>query len=561
MFTKEEQRQLLRMHANVVFREDIKKHQYGDIQKLYETAGITNHMLLEQLHEHFSPMTALSEAVFMDIGYLITEMILEKPEIKALFIDAYEKRFPDAVRIATSIENALPADVEKASELFRSGLNLKKGVIGFSFQLFLIYNSDKIAESDTIPREAIEMDLEQFHKLRGSETDFNDTEMMFENDPSRPVFPSTTFDTFVGRQKKALAEYLGTTEDRLVNKISSLLAIDFRLEDFSFMTEPGEGGISHNAALGVVQSHKGGAQWVHEMIAHPKKRPGSLGYVPNIEEIIAKYYKARVTNKYMEINNLAVQKGEVPSFEKFHILRDSKAESPKEDLMAIVYLYQVDVIYKMFTVMQEEYYRDFSWEQITHKGESARYENIIRDLNSVIRKKDFQLDALSGRIDTLTAQLRQKDAKSLAEPLAFENARLLKKIEEQEQKIAELQEQIRSRDTYIEDLLTPEEELQTDTIDVSALQGKRYLFVGNAEEALPELHRLFPDSVFMPYATTKIAGVKVDAIVLLIKWTSHAMYYKIKSEASLNDVPIINVNTKNIDRLLWEMHTHMQNIS
>ena len=59
----------------------------------------------------------------------------------------------------------------------------------------------------------------------------------------------------------------------------------------------------------------------------------------------------------------------------------------------------------------------------------------------------------------------------------------------------------------------------------------------------------------MTAATQSINNLKVDYIVMLIKWCSHAMYYKVKS--ALYDTPIININTKNLDRVLWEMAKHV----
>ena len=57
----------------------------------------------------------------------------------------------------------------------------------------------------------------------------------------------------------------------------------------------------------------------------------------------------------------------------------------------------------------------------------------------------------------------------------------------------------------------------------------------------------------MDSVNTRISGIQVSAVVLLIKWTSHAMFYKVKAEPSLRSIPMINVNTKNLNRVLWEM--------
>lgn len=88
---------------------------------------------------------------------------------------------------------------------------------------------------------------------------------------------------------------------------------------------------------------------------------------------------------------------------------------------------------------------------------------------------------------------------------------------------------------------------------MGTLQNKRFLFVGHIGEALPELKHKFPNSIFMESETASLSGVEVDAIVMLIKWMSHSMFYKIKSSA-LAQAKTIMCNTKNIETILQKMY-------
>lgn len=555
MITTKERDILRRTHLHVIFREDVKKHQYADMQRLYEAAHVTNSMLLEKLHEHQSPMTSMTDAIFMDIGYVLTDIVMDKPEIKALFVELYGKRYPQILRYIENVEKETLKGNTQGYTTFASGMNVIGGVPVFSFRLFLLYDSDVICENEVIPREAIEMDLKEAHKVIANENNLNDEKIFFEGDYTKPVFSSNSFSVYVERQKKALAEHLNIEVSNLEKYFESKLNVDIRREDFSYAIEKGEGGVANMAALSIVQSHKGCAQWVHQITSDPKKRPGSFGYRPNLDEIIRNYYKSRVMATYMTLANEAAQKGEVFLFDKVHLNRGAKAVSPQDDYLSILYLYQLDVIYKLFMKSQEEYYRDFSWEQITHQGITARYENIVRELNSIIRQREIEAQVAQVKIDGLVAQISKSGNSSCDPQLVAENGRLLKRIEEQENEIAKLQNQLQSRDLYIESLLMPEASGEPDSIDLNELQCRRYLFVGDADEALPELRRLFPNSVFMTTATTNISNIVVDAVVLLIKWTSHAMYYKVKAEQTLRDIPLINVNNKNIDRVLWDIYS------
>lgn len=58
----------------------------------------------------------------------------------------------------------------------------------------------------------------------------------------------------------------------------------------------------------------------------------------------------------------------------------------------------------------------------------------------------------------------------------------------------------------------------------------------------------------MESETAHISNIEVDAVVMLIKWMSHSMFYKVKATGSLTDKKIIMCNTKNIDTVLQKMY-------
>ena len=93
--------------------------------------------------------------------------------------------------------------------------------------------------------------------------------------------------------------------------------------------------------------------------------------------------------------------------------------------------------------------------------------------------------------------------------------------------------------------------------DLDFLQSKRYLFAGHISEVITELKYKFPNSIFMESETMNLSGIEVDAVILLIKWMSHSMFYKIKSNGKMSKTKIIICNTKNIETILQKMYNEM----
>ena len=57
----------------------------------------------------------------------------------------------------------------------------------------------------------------------------------------------------------------------------------------------------------------------------------------------------------------------------------------------------------------------------------------------------------------------------------------------------------------------------------------------------------------MEEETTSINNIQVDGIVMLIKYMSHAMFYKVNSSGLLKEVPVVRCNTKNISNIYRKM--------
>ena len=152
-----------------------------------------------------------------------------------------------------------------------------------------------------------------------------------------------------------------------------------------------------------------------------------------------------------------------------------------------MFMYNIDVFTKMFMNLLEDYYKNFSWEKIVNQGLSARYDNIIASLKNDIQFMKNSLERANTKIQIFNDQLRkEKDSEII--PLERASSEFEKKIEEKDKEIEKLKQQLRSRDEFIELLENADDREVSEIIDIQTLQTKRYLFVGNIKETMPELH-------------------------------------------------------------------------
>ena len=117
-----------------------------------------------------------------------------------------------------------------------------------------------------------------------------------------------------------------------------------------------------------------------------------------------------------------------------------------------------------------------------------------------------------------------------------------------------MKKQLAYQEQFISELNKTDNEDVNSTYDLELLQSKRFLFVGHISDVLPEIKHKFPNSIFMESETSHLSGIEVDAVVMLIKWMSHSMFYKVKATSALSQKMIVMCNTKNIDTILQKVY-------
>ena len=365
------------------------------------------------------------------------------------------------------------------------------------------------------------------------------------------VLQSKFFDRYFAKRRCELADYLQIEESKLAEYIHN--EMKSHSKNGEMQTRSGIVGQIEIFTRDIIANQNGGTSWYNAMTTtnNDKWYGESVLYVPDVDGLIRNYFKSYVAIRYIE---LVMEKKQ--GFNKITLSKECTPESYAIVYQTILCMYEMDVLYKMFALMQKQYYKDFSWEKITNQDIATRYDDIISDLEQTITDKENRIKSLMLKNSTLSLQITADNSKQTA-PLVAENNKLLKVIEDKDSEIADLKRRLEYQELFISELNKPEVEEINNIYDLELLQSKRYLFVGHISDALPDLKYKFPNSIFMESETANISNIEVDVVVMLIKWMSHSMFYKVKATGALTDKKIIMCNTKNMDTVLQKMYEEL----
>ena len=538
--TKDQKIYGARLGMALILFGDVHEHKYETLQALCETFDLSNKRVANKLKETKKIILYIpSEQIYYDWIYVIFDESEYNENVLTEFYNLSKKRFSYIIEDVEKLEEYFGKnEISKCVNLV-SGIQKKK--IRTDILFFYLCYSNVITDI-----EAIGMDYNNFiytgeYVLFASEK--KQDEYLLNFNTGEQIITSFQFKKYLKARRTELAEYVSSicneevAESELAMYLDKILSS--KASDHGVLVESSLEGVVKSACRNILIKHGGGLDWYEAITS----RIGSsfdcnLNYIPDVNDLIEKYYIQLMRYNYYREEE----------FSKRYLIRECKSESPLIDLISIMFMYNIDVFTKMFMNLLEDYYMNFSWEKIVNQKESARYKNIITTLETEIQLVSNKLKRANDRIQIVNEQLRQEKNTEII-PLEKINNELERKMEEKDAEIEKLKQQIRSRDEFIELLENTDDDKTSNTIDLPALQTKKYLFVGYAKEALPELRRNFANSLFMESESFSLINIKVDAIVMLIKYMSHGMYYKIKSVSALNSIPVIKCNTKNIDTI------------
>ena len=551
----------MKMQLMILFQSDISAYRFNEMQRLYDATHISTSRLLDQLHKHRPGFSNMLDTVFIDIAYILIDEITENEDIESLFEELYDKRYPDAKKYYKRIENeynnqsAMYQAFQTALRYYIRGAkeNYYRNPEFILFSYY-IYKSKHLRENEIYIEKLLMRDAEAWVTCQAENNEeylLGDYQFRFTVSPGdspETIFDSKMFEKFVRQTKKRIAGYLSVSEENLNNYIHSQLKNDLEDDGFSYLVGNDIPGLTNISTIHVIQDNYGTAQWFHTIESTKGQYKGSFSYRPDIDKIFKAYCRSRVEMEYLQ--RIKKKAG----FPKSALLKACRSESPEIDYRAICYLYNIDIVYQMFRKMQERYYADFSWEQVTKKNALIRNNEVIEDLRHMLQDKENTIASLSRENEFLNSGIRKQDNSSAISHLQ-ELQKLSKIIRQKDDEILLLNKKLAMQEEFIDMLNTPVEDTRdsVDQKDISVLQAKRYLFVGFADEALPDLRKVFPNSVFMNTENIVISNINVDAVVYLIRYMSHGMLYKIRSEAKLADTPFIYCNGRSLNSVYSDM--------
>lgn len=564
MRLKEEQRKIgIKYNVMQLLSIDIRNKRYSELQKIYESLNLrSNDKLVNKMGEERTISLFFTHTIYMDILFTIADYIDSRVEIVELVDLLYAKRCPRIKKMFVEWETQYAS-----LGAINSGKKFEMTYTENYYLHFLFYRSEVFTEPDKVLKG---FDFEQDRYMLNYSfymTDKNtfDNALIFctdeyevqdylsggDRDEKEYVLRSKFFDRYLAKRRGELADYLQIEEEQLFEYIHSEMRSHSKNGEM-----PIRSGIVGQIELftkDIIADQNGGVSWYNAMTTtdNDKWYGESIIYVPDVDRLIRNYFKSYVTTRYVET---VMEKKH--GFTKLTLARECIPENYAMVYQTILCMYEMDVLYKMFAIMQKQYYMDFSWEKITNQDLATRYEDIIFNLEQTIADKDNKIKNLLQKNSMLSIQITADNSKQTA-PLVAENNKLLKVIENKNSEIADLKRRLEYQEQFIAELNKQEDEGENNSYDIEMLQGKRFLFVGHIGDVLPELKHKFPNSVFMESETNNLSGIDVDAVVMLIKWMSHSMFYKVKSTGALSHTKIIMCNTKNIDTIFRKIYNEI----
>ncbi len=236
-----------------------------------------------------------------------------------------------------------------------------------------------------------------------------------------------------------------------------------------------------------------------------------------------------------------------------------------EDMNAFFCIFLSAVIFELCSekvgAAVHECYKDFHFGNEDGKKVqelSAQIDRLKGQHKEKTDKMRAELDEKDSKIERLAEQsqeIRQKVCSAVEKQTGDykkEIGRLKKQLENKEHDLKKMEAQLKSMEEFVKILSVSgngsgdDNEAGTE-IDIQKLQSKKYLFVGSVNEAMPGLKKDFPNSLFMNNESYSLKGIKVDKVVVFTGYVSHGMFYKIRNENRLKNVPVVWCNTKNKD--------------
>lgn len=388
---------------------DIDKARFDELQQLYETANIDNQKIVHKLYAKRNIGYFFTDMIYYDIMYVLVDEIMDNNSLEDFFKELYAKRFSHILTAFLNIEKEYDLN-NHIPDLFVKRFPKMKGIETVYYK-YLVYASETFQDIEIFKGIDFEKDMYYLnYSFYMTDKDNEDTFFKFNDDEE--IFESKLFQKYLNNRKKDLAEYLNIQVMNLPRYIHNEMKSHDRdgVDENDLGGTPLRGGcvgIAEYATKSIIVNKNGGNFW-YELVTNDQTHfRGLLKYVPDVESIITYYYKSLIKSKFID------KKDSKENFTKITLSRECVSANPKDDFMGILFMYELDVLYKMFSTMMEKYYQDFSWEKITKTDLISRYEKILENQQKLLSEKNNKISELHRNITNLSLQISAENNKTM----------------------------------------------------------------------------------------------------------------------------------------------------
>jgi Glutaminase len=232
------------------------------------------------------------------------------------------------------------------------------------------------------------------------------------------------------------------------------------------------------------------------------------------------------------------------------LIHNVTIENPEEFLKDVLTSFFLEIPVKALNESMDFAYKNFSLEKFLKYDSSSILNYKISELEASIQEKDNSLKNKKKEIDCLNSKIQHLE-RQLNKMTKAQESETEKKLREISNENDKLREKITIYEEF-DSLMRTENEVYLDCeeeVDVTAISGKRMLFIGGRNEVVQKLKATFPNSVFVRNEIRKISFSNFERVVIFPEFMNHSMYYKYRNLIRRQGVKVVFCNTNNIEQV------------
>lgn len=234
-------------------------------------------------------------------------------------------------------------------------------------------------------------------------------------------------------------------------------------------------------------------------------------------------------------------------------------ENPGEFLKEIITTFFFSLSSRLINKSVEYSCDNFSLEKFLKSDSTSILNNKISELEAVIQEKDNMLKNQKQEIDALNSRIQrlENQLSNVVKAQASETEKKLREIRNENdqlrEKLAIYEEFDELQGIENEDYLDCEDE-----VDITAISGKRMLFIGGRNEVVQKLKASFPNAVFVQNEIRRISFCNFERVIIFSRNMNHPMYYKYRNLIRREGLKVVFCNTNNMEQVYRQFFMSFQ---